>query len=198
MHIQSTGNVADIWLARRNMAVDKAPKPKPTKQQAPSVETNTASENAVVVKPTLASPKPGKIVDKNIGPTTDMWGPAAEKYVPASDNAIPSNADPVQSQKPIQADSTDQAHLELKQATTQVEAIFVKDLIQKMRAGIPKSGATGPMADLAGDLFAQAVADQVSKNGSLGLGRLLFENLSKSLDAQKAAQVKIAGSDVVE
>jgi len=68
----------------------------------------------------------------------------------------------------------------LKKATEQIEAIFVKDLLGRMRKGLGSETKKDPMADLARDMMDQAFADEFGRTGALGIGTLLYKNLSEA------------------
>lgn len=76
----------------------------------------------------------------------------------------------------------------LKEASGQVEGLFVKQLIQKMQQSVPNADSAGPYADLANDMMAQAISDSVGKSGGLGISKVLYDNLSKALVAQESAR----------
>lgn len=68
----------------------------------------------------------------------------------------------------------------LKKASEQVEAIFVKDLLGRMRKGLGSESKKDPMADLARDMMDQAIADEFGRTGALGISTLLYKNLSEA------------------
>jgi len=69
----------------------------------------------------------------------------------------------------------------LKQACLEFEAIFVQMLLKEMRNSIPKNGFFGQSlaSNIYQSMYEQALADEVSKSGSLGLADQLYESLSK-------------------
>lgn len=75
----------------------------------------------------------------------------------------------------------------LKKATEQVEAIFVKDLLGRMRKGLGTEQKQDPMADLARDMMDQAIADEFGRTSALGIGSLLYKNLSEAYLRNQAA-----------
>jgi len=76
----------------------------------------------------------------------------------------------------------------LKRATQQVEAIFIKDLLAQMRRGFAGQKDKDPMGEMARDMMDQAVADDFSRTGSLGIGKLLYKNLAEAYQRQEAAK----------
>lgn len=75
-----------------------------------------------------------------------------------------------------------QAELQkLKKATQGVEAMFLKDLLSAMRKGMPDSLSKMPGGEIYRDMFDQAVADSLSSKGTLGIGKVLYDQLSKQV-----------------
>lgn len=75
----------------------------------------------------------------------------------------------------------------LEKAATDVESIFVKDLLSKM---MPKEAfGTGPFSGFLKDQFQAAVAGQVSQAKSFGIASLLNDKLRESLLRQEAARL---------
>lgn len=75
----------------------------------------------------------------------------------------------------------------LKEATQNIEGIFVKDLLKQM---LPKGfGGEGQMGDFARDNFMNAIADVASKNGGFGLAKMLNANIANSIYRQEAARL---------
>lgn len=75
----------------------------------------------------------------------------------------------------------------LKKATEQVEAIFLKDLLGKMRRTVGSNKESDPMGEMARDMMDQAVADDISRTNSVGVGSLLFKSLSDAYLRQQQA-----------
>jgi flagellar protein FlgJ len=69
----------------------------------------------------------------------------------------------------------------LKKACQDFEAIFLRQLLQKMRDTVPKDGLLGnsQAEDIFRSMLDGAVADEAAKSGSLGLGATLYNQLSK-------------------
>lgn len=89
----------------------------------------------------------------------------------------------------FEADLSEAAQRELEQvqkSSSQVEAIFVKDLLKKMMP--EKFAGDGPMADFIRDQFLDALAQQSGRSGALGLSKMLREKLSESIYRQEAAR----------
>lgn len=72
---------------------------------------------------------------------------------------------------------------DLKKATQGVEALFVKDLLAAMRRGVPKGGLGESMAggEVYRDMLDQALADSIGRSNSLGIGKILYEQLSQQI-----------------
>jgi Rod binding domain-containing protein len=78
----------------------------------------------------------------------------------------------------------------LKKATNGFESIFIKSLMTEMEKGTHMFG-TGPGSDIYQDLTNQTLADNVGKRGSLGIGKMLYNQLSPRIVAQAEAQIKL-------
>lgn len=64
----------------------------------------------------------------------------------------------------------------LKKATDAFETVFVKQLLTEMRKGIKKvSFGDQSGSEVYEDMMDQAVAESVSKGGSLGIGKMLYK-----------------------
>lgn len=67
----------------------------------------------------------------------------------------------------------------LNDAAEKVEAMFLGDLIGQMHKAMPKGAFSGPMADLANDIFRQAVAEDMSRGKGIGVADQLFRQLAE-------------------
>lgn len=80
----------------------------------------------------------------------------------------------------------------LKDASQQIEGMFVKDLLTQMQKGAGKSlFGKAPGADIYQDMFTQAIADSVSKGGHFGIGQTLERQFTKDvykIELQKVRQ----------
>lgn len=79
----------------------------------------------------------------------------------------------------------------LKASTDAMEATFFKQLMQTMRQSIPKvkvGDSTG--ADTYREMMDQALADGAGKRGALGLGDMLFKQLSGLMVSQEKAKLQ--------
>lgn len=80
----------------------------------------------------------------------------------------------------------------LKEASQQIEGMFVKDLLNQMEKGLGKSlFGKAPGAAIYQDMFTQAIADSVSKGGSFGIGKTLEKQFTKdvyNIELQKVRQ----------
>ncbi len=85
----------------------------------------------------------------------------------------------------------------LKESSQQVEAIFVKDLLARMRKTSLSEESSGGMNGLAWDLFDQAVSQALSKKDVLGLSKIVYEKGSEQIiqkeRALKALEEKVYG-----
>lgn len=78
----------------------------------------------------------------------------------------------------------------LKKATSDLEGVFVKDLISVMRRSIPKTGfGQGYGTEIYDDLFNQAIADSVAKRGTFGFGSMLFRQVAPAAFAQEVQRL---------
>jgi len=85
----------------------------------------------------------------------------------------------------------------LRQASQDVEAVFLKDLLGAMRKATPEDD----LSDVAGsdiyqDMSDQAFAESASKSDSLGIAKLLYARLSPAVVAQEQGRqlLQVAGS----
>ena len=71
----------------------------------------------------------------------------------------------------------------LKNACADFEAMFISQMMKEMRNTIPKDGLCngGRAEEIYTAMLDQKYADEVSKNGTLGLGSRLYDALSKNL-----------------
>jgi Rod binding domain-containing protein len=79
---------------------------------------------------------------------------------------------------------------QLKKATQDVEAIFVKDLISAMRRAVPKSEVgTGFGSEIYEDMFDLALAQSAGKTGSMGIGKMIYRTMSPAVIAQEKTRL---------
>ncbi len=100
-------------------------------------------------------------------------------------------------QTPGQAALTpDQA--KLKKACQDFEAIFLRFILRKMRDTVPKDGLLGnsDAQDTYRQMLDSALADEMSKSGSFGLGELLYKQMSERY--REASQIAVPKPDVEE
>jgi Rod binding domain-containing protein len=82
---------------------------------------------------------------------------------------------------------------QLKKATDGFEAMFYKNLLSEMQKSVHKTiWGDQAGADTYQDMFTTALAESASKRGSLGIGKLLFDQLSPRVLAQEEATVRLA------
>ena len=80
----------------------------------------------------------------------------------------------------------------LKEASRQIEGMFVKDLLTQMEKGASKSlFGKGPGAAIYQDMFTQAIADSVSKGGHFGIGNTLEKQFTKDVYKIELQKVKL-------
>jgi flagellar protein FlgJ len=79
---------------------------------------------------------------------------------------------------------------ELKKATQQVEAIFLKHLVSEMRKGA-SDGMLGKgfEAQIYADMFDAGVAEAMSKGRGIGIGDLLYRRMEETALARVAAKM---------
>lgn len=78
----------------------------------------------------------------------------------------------------------------LKKATQSIEGIFMKDLLNVMQKSVHKvQFGDAPGSDIYQDFFNTALADSATKNGSLGLGSMLYRQLAPKVVAEAQAEL---------
>ena len=83
----------------------------------------------------------------------------------------------------------DKAHQDLKKACRQFEAYFTDLLLKEMRKTVPQSGLLGDQSnqqEIFRDMMDQTLADQMSQRGDLGLGEMMYNELSPALGSPGA------------
>lgn len=88
----------------------------------------------------------------------------------------------------------DKAHAELKKATQGFESFFLHQLLQEMRKTIPKDSLLGDDAhqqEIFQDMMDQTLADTTAQRGDFGIGRVLYDQLSKSLPTTPPATLDV-------
>lgn len=78
----------------------------------------------------------------------------------------------------------------LKKATNGFETIFIKSLMTEMEKGTHMFGS-GSGSDIYQDLANQTLAENIGKRGSMGIGKMLYNQLSPRIVAQAEAQIKL-------
>jgi flagellar protein FlgJ len=68
----------------------------------------------------------------------------------------------------------------LKKACADFESIFIYNMLQKMRSTVPKSGLLTEMQGKGtyNAMIDQKVAEDMAKNGGLGLQKMLFDQIT--------------------
>jgi len=85
---------------------------------------------------------------------------------------------------------------ELREVTTEFEAIFIRQLFSTMRSTIPGEGmfGSGSEGEIYGDMMDNAIGEVISRRGNLKIGDMLFNRLVKQIDpdygANPAARVE--------
>ena len=80
----------------------------------------------------------------------------------------------------------------LLQTCKEFESIFVKQMLNSMKGTIQKSGllqesmAEGIFEDMLYDKYAEKIA----KTGNLGIGEMMYRQLSASLDSTKPSEIR--------
>lgn len=84
--------------------------------------------------------------------------------------------------------NTDKA-AELKKACADFEAIFLSQLLRTMRRTVPKSGLLdgGLAEDIYRDMLDVEIAERMARRGGMGLGDMLYRQLSKAAGVDAAA-----------
>ena len=75
----------------------------------------------------------------------------------------------------------------LKASTERTEAMLVKQLFDTMQQSHGKSELEGPMSDMARDMMHQSMSEDLAKNGSLGISKTLFDQMSEVILRQRLA-----------
>ena len=83
--------------------------------------------------------------------------------------------------------------LALKKACGEFEALFTTQLLQRMRATVPKSEFFGSSEkeEIFRCMLDEETAKEIAKTGAMGIGRMLYAQLS----SQRAAKVSTDGVD---
>jgi hypothetical protein len=76
----------------------------------------------------------------------------------------------------------------LMQASEQFEGVLVKQLFAQMQKSVPKSSMSGPMGDMAQDIFNEAVSQDLAKKGSMSISSMLYKQLSQRILQQTAGE----------
>jgi flagellar protein FlgJ len=79
---------------------------------------------------------------------------------------------------------SDKKHADLKKATQQFEAYFLDELLKEMRKTVPKDTLLKDQSnqqEIFRDMMDQDMADNMSKRGDFGLGKMMYDQLSASL-----------------
>lgn len=83
----------------------------------------------------------------------------------------------------------DPAHAKLKKATEGFESYFLHQLLVEMRKTVPKDTETKDDAhqeETFRDMMDQTLADTISKRGDFGLGKIMYDQLSKTVGTPNA------------
>ena len=79
----------------------------------------------------------------------------------------------------------------LEKATEGFESAFIKQLLSNMRKGMPDSFGKDPGAEIYRDMMDQAIADDAAKTGMLGIGKMLYKQMSPMVIAQEQAKLRL-------
>lgn len=68
---------------------------------------------------------------------------------------------------------------ELKQACAEFESLFLNYLLKSMRASVPEGGFVeqGEESKMLKSMLDQKLADEISADGGLGLGEIIYQQL---------------------
>jgi len=82
-------------------------------------------------------------------------------------------------------DSTDQKDMNLKQACSEFESLFINEILKTARKSFPKNDFLGNShgSDVYKSMMDMEVAKCLSKGNGMGVGELLYEQLSKQNDS---------------
>lgn len=89
---------------------------------------------------------------------------------------------PVQNRQQVLNESQ-RSRLKLKKATQAFEAIFIAQLLKSMRSPSFNKEENGFGKDIMMSMADEGVSQQLARKGMLGVGKLLYDHLSKRLDA---------------
>ncbi|MBV6459616.1 MAG: hypothetical protein HONBIEJF_02766 [Fimbriimonadaceae bacterium] len=130
-------------------------------------------------------------------PTTVAPKPHADRPLPSLEQAK-KILEHVESGDLSEVPSATQAKLsKLRKATQDLEALLLKDLVGKMRAGIGGSESSDPMKGMAMEMFDQQISASVSETGRVGIGSMIYNRLSKQiLNADLTAQLMQGHVDI--
>lgn len=78
----------------------------------------------------------------------------------------------------------------LKESSEQLEGVLVKQMFETMQKATPKNELDGPMGDFAKDLFNQTLSDESGRKSLIGIGRVVFEQLSRPILNQEIARIQ--------
>jgi len=75
----------------------------------------------------------------------------------------------------------------LREASEKMEGALVKQMLEVMQKSLPKDKLDGPMSDFAKDLMNQSISEDMGAKGTLGLGSILFRDMSNQVLRQELA-----------
>ena len=87
----------------------------------------------------------------------------------------------------------------LKKCATDFESILVNQLLKFMRQTVLPSGllGQGPGKAIYDSLFDQEVSQSIAKRSSLGLGKIIYNQLAKKISARNSAPPETGAKDDV-
>jgi Rod binding domain-containing protein len=80
----------------------------------------------------------------------------------------------------------------LKESSEQLEGVLVKQMFETMQKSTPKNELDGPMGDFAKDLFNQTLSEESGRKGLIGIGRVVFEQMSRPILNQEVARIQFS------
>ncbi len=90
---------------------------------------------------------------------------------------------------PPAAPALDKAHADLKKACQQFESYFTDLMLKEMRKTAPRNNLLGDQSNqqqIFQDMMDQKIADNLSQRSSLGLGQMMYNELTPSLGSAQA------------
>ncbi len=86
----------------------------------------------------------------------------------------------------IKNDDLEARKAKLRKAAQGFEAIFARQLLKNMRSSLSGDGmfGAGSIGEIYSDMMDNAIGEQISKRGSLGLADVIYRQMIKSIDPE--------------